>query len=236
MESLVLPIAEMFESIQGEGVYAGHLMHFIRLAGCNVGKYVSVDTEPNHGLRVLLGNHPKHSICTSALGTRFLCDTDYHAHEKLDLVAALQRSSIRRVCMTGGEPFLHDMAIICARILGAGKEPHIETSGTLPIPEEVGDAAYVVCSPKAGFLPANLHHIHEFKFVVGPSLGTVVNAWDRILAVVDWSEAPIFLQPINGVHDLDQASLDFALQMLRAAPASKEAALSVQLHKLLRMP
>src|SRR5271170_6427812 len=86
------PVSEIFTSIQGEGVYTGTVMTFIRLAGCSVGKKIAekdraivnqkaehfsqppgVELKPNH-LSVL---KPYTEICTLYDGREFLCDTDF---------------------------------------------------------------------------------------------------------------------------------------------------------------
>lgn len=238
-----LPIAETFESIQGEGIWAGHLMHFIRTAGCNVGRYTTPSPEPgatvpskdNVPLRVLREKRPSLSICTSIFGHEFLCDTDYHRTSTRELAEVLKESSIPRVCLTGGEPLMFDAVEIADIVAGMGKILHIETSGTKPISDELEEAAYIVCSPKKDFLKENLPRIHEFKFLVWEGMGNPSAVWDRILEFLDGTQAPLFLQPINDTNLANMANAAFAVKMLAQAPSKVEAALSVQLHKLLGM-
>jgi len=237
-----LPIAETFESIQGEGVWAGTLMHFIRTVGCNVGRYTSPSSEPgvavkgiDFPLRILREKNPRLSICTSVFGHEFLCDTDYHRESTLDLAEVLKESNARRVCLTGGEPLMFDALAIADIVTAAGKQLHIETSGTKPISDELEEAAYIVCSPKKGFLRENLPRIHEFKFLVWDGMGTPSAVWDRIVEFLERTEAPVFLQPINDTDRANIRNAEFAVKMLVQCPSDIEAALSVQLHKLLGM-
>ena len=102
------PVAETFCNIQGEGTYTGTWMFFIRLAGCNVGRYEAFDQAPGP-LRVF---NSQHSICTSLAGERFLCDTDYHKYNEFtaeELACQLATSGANHVCITGGEPFMHNL-------------------------------------------------------------------------------------------------------------------------------
>src|SRR6266550_3760020 len=88
VDDITYPIAEIYNSLQGEGTWVGTPMLFVRLAGCPVGKYEpptaqqSLETDPG-SLHVLRASHPAHSICTAWNGTRFLCDTDYHVQARM---------------------------------------------------------------------------------------------------------------------------------------------------------
>jgi organic radical activating enzyme len=76
----------------------------------------------------------KHSFCSTFTGQTFLCDTDYHkvdSKSENELVTLLQGE--RHVCVTGGEPFLHNLTPLVLAMQEAGVTVHVETSGTLPI-------------------------------------------------------------------------------------------------------
>jgi len=102
----ILKIAEIFRSIQGEGLRQGEPTIFVRLAGCDL-------------------------RCS-------FCDTKYAwtggksmtAAQVLDKVRALRkRFPAEWACLTGGEPFLQDIAALCAGLRKAGLEIQIETNG-----------------------------------------------------------------------------------------------------------
>ncbi len=116
----MLPIAEKFISIQGEGQYAGTRMFFIRLAGCSVGR----------------GTWP--FTCTAWNGREFRCDTDYRKHGSStvsELVSEVKESGLRHVCITGGEPLMHkDIDGLVERLRMYHIMPHIETSVTIILP------------------------------------------------------------------------------------------------------
>ncbi len=103
---LTLAVNEVFFSLQGEGTRAGRPCLFVRLTGCPL-------------------------RCT-------WCDTAYAFHEGRrrtadDVLAELARWPCRLVCLTGGEPLSQPAAFpFVARLLEAGYEVTIETSGHVP--------------------------------------------------------------------------------------------------------
>jgi 7-carboxy-7-deazaguanine synthase len=136
-------IIEIFQSIQGEGPAMGRPATFVRLAGCNL----------------------------SCEG----CDTPLVAGRDLVPAELAEAISGGRVVITGGEPALQreELAVLVDRLFQKGLELHLETNGTIDIPEELLDKFhYVVVSPKRGSAVelnswskrANVH----LKFVMGP--------------------------------------------------------------------
>ena len=116
----MLPVVEMFTSIQGEGKYAGIPSHFVRVSGCN--------------LRCVF----KDSVC----------DTPYSsfkpekpiANDLDELVAAfkdLQEKSpkVKHLVVTGGEPLMYakDLDMFLRRVYDPDMIITIETNGTYPV-------------------------------------------------------------------------------------------------------
>ncbi len=233
---MTYPIAEIFTSIQGEGVWTGTPMVFIRLAGCNVGHYIVDEAElsndlPNgNDLPLLTGK--KHSMCTAWDGSRFLCDTDYHKvadWRVQDLADHVRSEGVHHVCLTGGEPFIHDLDPILSALNWL--RVHIETSGTKPLDfGQFGPKPWITCSPKGGFIKdrGGWENIDEWKFVITPSTDpeTIV----KFLAEQNPRRLPVYIQPLNGVHEVWDASLKRCLEILKIHP---EWRLSAQLHKYL---
>ncbi len=244
------PIAEIFHSVQGEGRWTGTPMMFVRLAGCNVGKYaVGSDNAP-------IGNNfpdapqgeddgyfklfktKKHSICTTFDGQRFLCDTDYRISARLTLKEIFNGLYEEHICITGGEPLLHDLEPFAAYLLnrgGAYPTIHIETSGTVvmkPIKSYPQRALWITCCPKnveGQSLARGIYKLaDEWKVLVGPDFNEEKFIWldDKIPLNVDHR----YLQPINGVHDVWKENLDRCMELLAKYPSWK---LSAQLHKYL---
>lgn len=228
------PIAQLFTSPQGEGFYVGALMRFIRLAGCNVGKY----EEPVQGdvseLRVL---RPEYSICTSALGDRFVCDTNYKSIGKFKTEDALGFDKFRHVCITGGEPFMHNLAPMIEVCRQRELLVHIETSGTKPIPDEIAldENVWITCAPKAGFLPENRSKVNEWKFLVTSAADPAKVVADVYKVVGDeviesLMSSLVYICPINNIETVDQASMAAALTVQRLEPRFL---IGVQLHKFI---
>ena len=134
----MLPVIELFTSIQGEGKYSGVPSHFLRVSGCNL-RCVFKDT---------------------------VCDTPYSSFkpEKSlyktmdDLVKAFkdlqtQYPNVKHLVVTGGEPLLYkkDLEEFLSLVYEDDMVITIETNGTLPILNPLGNkyriALYSV-SPK----------------------------------------------------------------------------------------
>ena len=111
-----MKISETFTSIQGEGHLSGKVMHFIRLAGCNV------------------RTCPMHPINKPAAP----CDTDwsFHEHGNAETLAAEALNAVGPsgwVCITGGEPMEQPQAVadLIGELKRRGLLVNIQTSGTL---------------------------------------------------------------------------------------------------------
>lgn len=114
-------IAEVFASLQGEGILAGTPSFFIRTSGCN--------------LRCRWCDTPYTSWQPE--GRRL---------SVVELVAAAGDSGLRHVVITGGEPLLQrELPALCSALKARGHHVTVETAGTLA-PEFVCDLLSV--SPK----------------------------------------------------------------------------------------
>ncbi len=106
------PIAEIFDSIDGEGKRTGLMATFVRFAGCNL----------------------RCSYCDTAYALR-----EEDAAERLtedELLARIRAYPWKRVTLTGGEPLLQPIASLCAALGKEGYECNIETNGAVPLLEQ----------------------------------------------------------------------------------------------------
>lgn len=102
-----LRIAEIFHSIQGEGISAGVPSTFVRVSGCN--------------LRCIWCDTPYASWKPE--GPTMKID---------EIVAEVTRENLNHVVLTGGEPMLFDPIVeLTAKLKQLGKTITIETAGTI---------------------------------------------------------------------------------------------------------
>ncbi len=117
-------VHEIFYTLQGEGFWTGTPVLFIRLSLCNL-------------------------RCP-------FCDTDFSGATPLDadqIIAELKKLSAqcKRVVITGGEPAIQVDGELISALHSQGYAIHIETNGTLPLPEGID---WVTVSPKADWCPS----------------------------------------------------------------------------------
>lgn len=229
-------IAEKFKSIQGEGVYAGTPMAFIRFVGCSVGK----------------------KICSA-------CDTDFEEPvtwrgggefsiiELRDWVG-----DYKHVCLTGGEPFDQSLVQFEEMFTTGSKMLHIETSGTKnPTYLDTESKQVWVCvSPKPGFKEEIVNLLADEVKVIMPGLGAlkhgnVINArverpglgsdyrwedrkWPDLNDALRWANAgkTVFIQPRNERNEVNYTNLRLCQDIVAEHPQLR---LSVQLHKILKV-
>lgn len=229
----VLPIAEVFESIQGEGTWVGTPMLFLRLAGCNVGK-------PAKALKVgpfpMLHTGVEAMACSTYDGRIFPCDTDYGLKKKLpieDVMVMLEGNKYRHVCVTGGEPFLHDFLLeeLFYELASRDIMMHVETSGTKYPTSRTwpGDNAvpgyWITCAPKLGALTAMINRADELKLLVDEDFD------EFKLSPEMFNHKNVFVCPINAVgmdSGQNNVNVQRCRELLHAFPQWR---LSVQLHK-----
>jgi organic radical activating enzyme len=241
-------IAERFKSLQGEGVYTGTPMAFIRFVGCSVGK----------------------RICQH-------CDTDFDkvgpgwrgGGELGELELATWTEPYRHVCLTGGEPLDQELDPLFRAFNKLAHPPmiHIETSGTKMLGEATlspdfvraySGAVWLCVSPKPGFLEEMIFKAHEVKVIV-PGLGEInrsdsthwrvlpegyktanesqngeLKKWPDLSDAIRWANEgkKVFIQPRNGKFEIEKQNLMYCLDVLKEHP---ELNLSTQMHKILKV-
>lgn len=222
------PIAEIFTSIQGEGGKAGYLTTFIRLAGCSVGRPNAM-TAP-------------HETCTRYDGVKFTCDTDFRRTEMLTPEEIVSRLESPHVCITGGEPFDHDLEELVKALEPTKRRVSIETSGTKEIPTYVKAELDVVggrrseitfcritLSPKFGVTTEAIMRADEIKLLVDQDF----DLQDALFRFGINKKARVFLQPIAVGSAGDAISKDNTQRCMTLLLQVPYWRLSTQLHKYL---
>jgi 7-carboxy-7-deazaguanine synthase len=199
-----LKTAEIFASVQGEGLRQGEPTIFVRLSGCNL----------------------RCGYCDTKKAWRG--GREMSVDGIVEEVGRLRRGwPAAWVCLTGGEPLAQDIRPLVRRLHGAGLMVQIETNGTFP-PEPRAD--WHTVSPKPpdyGVHPGFKDRTREVKLVVCRSL--VLDDVRTVRALFP-AKTPLILQPQSNAP----WSRKKALRILEGACRSglDGIRLSVQLHKI----
>lgn len=199
-----LKIAEIFASLQGEGLRQGEPTIFVRFSGCNL----------------------KCSFCD----TRYAWQggTDVTTAQALaDVRKIRRRLKTEWVCLTGGEPLLQDISGFVADLHEDGMKIQVETNATAYHPLHV-DWYTVSPKPPRFFCREEYRKkAKEVKLIVTNSLrfGTVERLRKDFPARI-----PLLLQPESNIP----RSVAKSLRMLNRAQREglKNTRFSAQLHKL----
>lgn len=197
---VIYRISEIFYSIQGEGLLQGIPFVFIRFSGCN--------------LRCIW------------------CDTKY-AWEKGDelkmdeILKKIEKYGCKRVCLTGGEPYLHNISEIVKEIKKRGYFVSIETNGTIWKNIKFD---WITVSPKKegkifhknGYDLRFRKIANEFKYVIIDR-----ETFDFIDRKI---KKPIVLQPVNNDIKIAKKIVEF----IKKNP-EKNWYIRFQMHKILKI-
>jgi 7-carboxy-7-deazaguanine synthase len=200
----ILRIAEIFPSIQGEGLRQGEPTLFIRLSGCN--------------------------LCCSFCDTKYAWrkGRGYPLEKVVEKIKELRRRfPARWVCLTGGEPLLQDIGSLVRRLKKEGFKIQVETNATLyrNLPVD-----WYSISPKPEnyfFQPRYIKEAREVKLVLtrNLSLKLIKNLRKKFPETT-----PILLQPQSN----RKWSMNLGLKLLNLAQRAglNNVRLSIQLHKV----
>lgn len=135
----LLPVMEMFPTIQGEGFHQGKPAFFVRLGGCDVGCHWC-DVKDSWPF-----DHPQLSVN--------------------QIVSEAKKYSARLVVITGGEPLMHNLDQLTKAFKADGFETNMETSGAHPLS---GTWDWITLSPKKFKkpLPEIFSKASELKIII----------------------------------------------------------------------
>lgn len=169
-----LEVHSIFNTVQGEGPYAGEPAVFVRLAGCNL-QCPMCDTDYTSGRMTM---------------------TD---HAILAEINAMRKGS-SLVVITGGEPFRQPIGDLVRFLVCVGNlRVQIETNGTLydeNLPYSWEEVT-IVCSPKTGRINKNLlPYIDAFKYVLDHKAVDVIDGLP--IRALDHPAHPKLARPPKG--------------------------------------
>lgn len=219
------PINEIFQTLQGEGVFTGVPAVFIRLQGCPVG-CSWCDTKHTW---------EKKSEKETVLGDIALKNLDIDTWAPADASALIelmkkQGYTAKHVVITGGEPCIYDLTELTQTLEQKGYQCQIETSGTYPI--QCSSKTWVTVSPKVGMkgglqvLTASINRANEIKHPVARMRD--IEELDNLLTrrTVE-TELVIALQPISQKASATKLCIDTCIE--------RNWRLSIQTHKYLNI-
>src|SRR5690554_5832295 len=219
------PLNEVFQTIQGEGMFTGVAAIFIRLQGCPVGcpwcdtqhtwEHRAEDEVTLSAVVVKSAPTPKWAAATAA--------------ELLELMRA-QGYTAKHIVITGGEPAMYDLRPLGKALEACGYRLQIETSGTFEI--KVTANTWVTVSPKldmpGGYLvrPDCMKRANEIKYPI--AMQKHIDQLDKLLVSCPPStDAIIALQPISQRPRATELAMRICIE--------RNWRLSVQLHKYLNI-
>lgn len=243
-----LPISETFLSLQGEGRWVGSMMYFVRLAGCTVGKHIQAQvptsSKANSGTHKDTDHYGTIPVwqeeCTLYDGRKFLCDTDFRVKQRLtseEIFQIFGIGNVQHLCITGGEPLMHDLGRLIYLAQEKEMMVHIETSGTIPLEKAfphwneyratgLHDKIWVTVSPKYGTLEEMVYRANEIKLLVDGDFDLT-----KVPAAVR-THPLVYLQPINDIFSINRYNLDYCIRLATQYPNFR---VSMQAHKYWRV-
>ena len=215
-------VNEVFQTIQGEGRYTGTPAIFVRLQGCPVG-CSWCDTKHTWTL------DPELAITPDQLLAKRGDSPSWTGLTPAALLALFQQQGYqaRHVVITGGEPCMVDLTLLCQALHAEGYSTQIETSGTFEIKAPLD--TWVTVSPKLNMpggypvLPSALKRADEIKHPVAMQKHV-----DELVALLDLhqlNDKLVYLQPISQQKR--------ATELAIASCIKHNWRLSVQVHKYL---
>lgn len=218
-----LPINELFETIQGEGVFTGVPAIFLRLQGCPVG-CPWCDTQHTWEKKDELRIQTVDVLAKTQADERW---TEMTPQQVLEVIKQHQWQA-RHVVITGGEPCMYDLTALTQFLHEQGYQTQIETSGTFPI--RVHAQTWVTVSPKidmpGGYpiLSQAMQRANEIKHPI--AMQKHIDELDALLAQHQLADdVVIALQPISQRPRATALAIDTC--------RARNWRLSVQLHKYL---
>lgn len=216
-------INEMFETIQGEGVYTGVPSVFIRLQQCPVG-CAWCDTKQTWDAT------PQDERSTDDILAKTQDNPTWCSASAKQIISLYKKQGYqaKHIVITGGEPCIYDLRPLTQAFEAIGCQCQIETSGTSPI--QATEKTWVTVSPKVamkGKLPvldSALLRANEIKHPVATSKD--IDQLDELLSRANVPTSTIIaLQPISQKERATQLCIDTCI--------ARNWRLSIQTHKYL---
>jgi len=200
-EGKLLALMEAFYSIQGEGFHTGKAAYFLRIGGCDVGCHWC-DVKESWDVNL----HP-------------LTEVD-------EIIRLIDETRVDTVVITGGEPLMWNLNLLCNRLRRKGLQVYLETSGTYPVS---GEFDWICFSPKK-----NQKAFDEIKQLANELKIIVQNKhdlkWAKQQQLEVSTSCKLYLQPEWSKRDKIMSLItDFVME-------NTEWQISLQTHKYMNLP
>lgn len=219
-----MAINELFYSLQGEGAWAGTPMLFVRMAGCNL--RCEWCDQPDSISQDYRGRHSSEAggLKSEMMDVDDVAEWAYNMH---------LMEGVHRLCLTGGEPTMHNSVHRFLVEIYQFFNIHLETNGTLE-PKWIDLVDWICVSPKREHLPIErmYHRANELKYIVDEKF-TLGEVWSDL---GNFPDKLLFFQPVDiGKDTGDGTRLGTkAMQMVfEAYKKNMRPRLSLQTHKML---
>lgn len=196
-----LPVVEEFFSLQGEGFQTGKAAYFIRLGGCDIGC----------------------NWCDS----RFSWNPDIHpVIETKTIINRVKQSGADSVVITGGEPLMWNLDILCNGLKKNNISTFLETSGAYPLS---GKWDWICLSPKKNMPPVieNCKVADELKVIIQDKSDF---EWAEKYNSMVSNTCKLFLQPEWSRFD------DIIADIVDYVKKNPNWRISLQVHKYMHIP
>jgi 7-carboxy-7-deazaguanine synthase len=225
-------IAEVFSSVQGEGIYVGTPMVFARFSGCNL----------------------KCNYCDTPQFRQAVAGEVLTAEEIIEKIEkeVKQSKNISVISFTGGEPLLHVeiLSNIIPRFKNKGMKIYLDTNGTLPekfakIAHSIDHVAMDIKLPSSCGMEYWKEHSEFLKLAKNNIFIKIVltakSTYDEfkkaieLIAGVDKS-IPIVLQPVTPIEEIESMPFE-GIRALKSLAEQKLENVSIisQRHKKLKI-
>jgi len=196
-----LPVVEEFFSLQGEGFHSGKAAYFIRLGGCDIGC----------------------NWCDS----RFSWNPDLHPIVATKaIIDRVIESGADSVVVTGGEPLMWTLDLLCEGLKSENISTFLETSGAYPLS---GTWDWICLSPKQNMPPvAEICKVsNELKVIVQDKRDF---EWAEKYRGMVSNKCKLYLQPEWSIFE---TIIPEVVEYIKKNPAWR---ISLQAHKYMHIP
>lgn len=209
-------VVEIFDSIDGEGIFAGQLATFIRLAGCNL----------------------RCRYCDT--GYAMQCDAGQEMSIE-EIAARVREIGNKHVTLTGGEPLIHkDVDKLINELSSHGCIINIETNGSADVSPYISGSTVITLDYKTAgsgeecrMLLDNWEKLRNTDVLKMVCYQEDLSSIEEILATHK-TKAQIFLSPVYG-ETSPNLLVEF-IKKLRDKHGIKDVRVQLQMHKYIWNP